>query len=145
MKDENTPAEGKDSAQLEAESALRGAACSPSSVPPGTLKIGEPHPSARDALRYVAELGCMRQSTLMESFSSCAIDGNRFAEVCGETLRRVMHREPVSDRYILGLAWAIRGMDSLENVEVVAHATGSASPIQGKEFSSGFNLRFGAR
>lgn len=51
----------------------------------------------------------------MESFSSCAIDGNRFAEVCGETLRRVMNHEPVSDRYILGLAWAIRGMDFLEN------------------------------
>ena len=89
--------------------------CSPSSVPPGTLKLGEPHPAAIDALRYVAELGFMRQSTLMESFSSCAIEGNRFAEVCGETLRRVMHREPVSDRYVLGLAWAIRGMESSEN------------------------------
>jgi hypothetical protein len=91
------------------------APCSPSSEYPGTLKLGEPHPAARDALRYVAELGLMRQSTLMESFSSCAIEGNRFAEVCGETLRRVMHCEPVSDRYILGLAWAIHGMDSLEN------------------------------
>jgi len=29
MQNENTPTEGKDSAQLEAESALRGAACSP--------------------------------------------------------------------------------------------------------------------
>ena len=91
--------------------------CSPSSESPGTLRLGEPHPAARDALRYVAELGYMRQSTLMESFSSCAIEGNRFAEVCGETLRRVIHREPVSDRYILGLAWAIRGMNSLENKE----------------------------
>jgi hypothetical protein len=79
---------------------------------PGTLRIGEPHPSAIHALRYVIGLGYVRQSTLMESFSSCAIDGIRSAEVCGETLRRVMHSEPVSDRYILGLAWAIRNMDS---------------------------------
>lgn len=102
--------------QTRGESPLSETPCSPSSESPGTLKLGEPHPAARDALRYVAELGFVRQSTLMESFSSCAIEGNRFAEVCGETLRRVMHREPVSDRYILGLAWAIRGMDSLENV-----------------------------
>ena len=78
----------------------------------GTLQLGEPHPSARDALSYVTNLPFWRQSQLMESFSSCAIEGNRFAEVCGETLRRVMAGEPVSDRYILGLAWAIRGMDS---------------------------------
>ena len=65
----------------------------------------------------------MRQSTLMESFASCAIDGNRFAEVCGETLRRVMTGEPVSDRYILGLAWAVQGMESPENASVVAPAT----------------------
>jgi hypothetical protein len=117
MQTENTPTEGQNSTKLEAESALRDAACSPSSECPGTLRLGEPHPAARDALQYVAELGFMRQSALMESFSSCAIEGNRFAEVCGETLRRVMHREPVSDRYILGLAWAIRGMDSLENVK----------------------------
>jgi hypothetical protein len=58
----------------------------------------------------------------MESFSSCAIDGNRFAEVCGETLRRVMSGEPVSDRYILGLAWAIRGMNEENDPD---HATGT--------------------
>jgi hypothetical protein len=117
MQNENTPTEGRNSDKLQAESALRDAACSPSSECPGNLRIGEPHPASGDALRYVVELGFMRQTMLMESFASCAIEGNRFAEVCGETLRRVMHCEPVSDRYILGLAWAIRGMDSLENVE----------------------------
>lgn len=86
------------------------APCSPSSESPGTLRVGEPHPAARAALSYVANLPYWRQSQIMESFSSCAIDGNRFAEVCGETLRRVMTGEPVSDRYILGLAWAVQGM-----------------------------------
>jgi hypothetical protein len=79
--------------------------------PTGTLKLGEPHPAALDALRYVQGLGVIKGMTIMEAFSSCAIDGSRFAEVCAETLRRVLHNEPVSDRYILGLAWAIRGME----------------------------------
>lgn len=30
------------------------------------------------------------------------------AEVCGETLRRIREGEPVSDRYVLGLAWTVR-------------------------------------
>jgi len=89
----------------------------PAPCSPGTLRVGEPHPAAQSALEYVATLPFMRQMTLQESFSSCAIEGNRFAEICGETLRRVMRREPVSDRYILGLAWAIRGMESPPNAE----------------------------
>jgi hypothetical protein len=40
---------------------------------------------------------------------------------------------------------SIQRFPALPNVEVVAPATGSANPIQGKGFSSGFNLRFGAR
>ena len=86
----------------------------------GTLKLGEPHPAAIDALRYVKELGFMRQSTIMESLSNCAIEGNRLAEVCGETLRRVLNSEPVSDRYVLGLAWIICAMDTSKNAQVDA-------------------------
>jgi hypothetical protein len=44
----------------------------------------------------------------LEAFSSCAIEGNRLGAVCVETLRRILSGEPVSDRYVLGLAWAIR-------------------------------------
>lgn len=47
----------------------------------------------------------------MESFASCGIENNRLAEVCGETLRRVLAQEPVSDRYLLGLVWTIRQME----------------------------------
>jgi len=39
---------------------------------------------------------------------SCAIESNRLAEVCSGTLHRLMTQQPVSDRYILGLAWAVR-------------------------------------
>ncbi len=45
------------------------------------------------------------------SFASDAIEGNRLAEICGETLRRVIAGEPVSDRYLLGLCWTLREMD----------------------------------
>lgn len=79
---------------------------------PGTLQIGEPHPSAYDAYRYVNDLSFERKSVLMESFSSCALSGNRSAEIAAETLRRVMNGEPVSDRYILGLAWQIKSLNS---------------------------------
>jgi hypothetical protein len=47
----------------------------------------------------------------LESYSSCAIEGNRLAEICAETLDRLIHGQPVSDRYILGLAWNLRDME----------------------------------
>jgi hypothetical protein len=77
----------------------------------GDLKIGEPHPSAHFAYHYIKSLGFTKQAIVMEALSSSAIDGNRSAEVCAETLRRVMVGEPVSDRYILGLAWYLRDLD----------------------------------
>jgi hypothetical protein len=80
---------------------------------PGTpnLAAGEPHPAALSALHYVRGLGLQKQALYMSAFSSCAIEGNRLGEVCAETLRRVMNGGPVSDRYVLGLAWAIKGME----------------------------------
>lgn len=75
----------------------------------GTLAPREPHPSAPFAMDYIRE--CLLKGRLhiySEAFSSCAIEGNRLGEICAETLRRIMHGEPVSDRYLLGLAWAIR-------------------------------------
>lgn len=84
---------------------------SDSAIPPGTLALGEFHPSAPDALKYIEGLGPLRHMVLQEAFSSCALSDNRLAEICSETLRRVMHAEPVSDRYVLGLAWYIRNME----------------------------------
>ena len=80
---------------------------------PGTIHLapGEPHPAAMSALRYVQGLGLQKQMLYMSAFSSCGIEGNRLGEVCSETLRRVMNGGPVSDRYVLGLAWAIKEME----------------------------------
>lgn len=75
------------------------------------LKVGEPHPSAEGARRYLNSLGLEKLSIYAESFASCAIEGNRLAEVCSGTLQRIFRREPISDRYLLGLVWAIRDME----------------------------------
>ena len=83
---------------------------------PGTLQIGEYHPAADDAMAWLREYLARKpqeQFILLESFASNAIEGNRLAEVCGETLRRVLNREQVSDRYLLGLVWMIRQMDEV--------------------------------
>jgi hypothetical protein len=82
----------------------------------GTLKDGEPHPAAHDAKDWI--LGYVRLNDpkevfrLLESFASVGMSGNRLAECCGETLRRLLHEEPVSDRYLLGLAWTMRNMEN---------------------------------
>lgn len=78
----------------------------------GTLAPTEPHPSAESAYRFVAQRPLPDLMLWSEAFASCAIEGNRLAEICHETLRRVMDREPVSDRYILGLAWAMRSQSA---------------------------------
>ena len=72
------------------------------------LNPSEPHPAAFEAKKWIAEQSVEDLFMWRESFSSCAIEGNRLAEVCGETLARLMSSQPVSDRYVLGLAWTMR-------------------------------------
>jgi len=81
----------------------------------GTLNAGEAHPSAHSALAYVGSLGLPKLFELQGTFSSCAIEGNRLSEICSETLRRCLADESVSDRYILGLAWAIKEIEEKQN------------------------------
>jgi len=74
----------------------------------GQLSPTEPHPAAYAAQRYLADVAGQGKMFLWsEAFASCAIEGNRLGEVCGETLNRLLHSEPVSDRYILGLAFTV--------------------------------------
>jgi len=76
----------------------------------GTLQEGEPHPAAMDALGFVRSIPFEKQCLLQGALSSCAIEGNRMAEICSETFRRVVENKPVSDRYILGLAWYLKNI-----------------------------------
>lgn len=74
----------------------------------GTLAATEPHPAAHSAIAWIRSLPLEDLVRWQAAFASTAIEGNRMAEVCGETLRRLLAGEPVSDRYTLGLAWAMR-------------------------------------
>ena len=74
----------------------------------GTLKEGEYHPSAEQALIFVQALSIEEKMRWAESFASTAIEGNRLAEILSETMQRVLKAEGVSDRYLLGLAWFIK-------------------------------------
>ena len=77
---------------------------------PGTLKLGEPHPAAFKAKDWISTIPSDKLFTYLESFASLALSGNRLAEICCETLNRLMAGKPVSDRYVLGLAWALRDL-----------------------------------
>ncbi len=74
----------------------------------GTLAVKEPHPASRLAMEWLTSQPRTELMQWQEAFSSCAIEGNRLGEICSETLRRILDNEPVSDRYLLGLVWAMR-------------------------------------
>lgn len=77
----------------------------------GFLNEGEPHPAAFSAKAYITRLSQEQLYTYLEAFSSCSIENNRLAEVCAETLRRLINKESVSDRYLLGLAWTLKKLE----------------------------------
>lgn len=74
-----------------------------------TLKENEPHPSAHIAMNFLAEQKMQFKDWMMmqEAIASNAIEGNRMAEICLSTIRRLEEGKPVSDRYLMGLAWMV--------------------------------------
>lgn len=84
----------------------------------GTLAIGEYHPAADSAMAYIRKFvvdDYIKFSRVQESFASATLSGNRLAEICVETLLRIVNGEGVSDRYLLGLAWTLKSMESKED------------------------------
>lgn len=73
----------------------------------GTLKPLEYHPAADAAMAYIKSLSITERASWSEAFASTALSGNRLAEICSETLHRLRTGQPVSDRYILGLAFTM--------------------------------------
>ena len=67
-----------------------------------TLAPTEPHPAAEIARRIVNDTPIT--ATQLEAVASCALSGNRLAQVCWGTMERIRKGEPVSDRYLMGLA-----------------------------------------
>ncbi len=82
----------------------------------GTLEQGEFHPAANSAFVYCKN-ALKYKPFLMEAFASTALSGNRTAELCYETARRLLDNEPISDRYLLGLAWTIKEMDDTQSLD----------------------------
>lgn len=77
------------------------------------LRPAEQHPSKIEAFRFLSDLGIEKLLMYQEAYSTTAIEGNRTSKICLETLKRVLKREPTSDRYLLGLAWSIMSMEVL--------------------------------
>lgn len=79
----------------------------------GTLKLGEPHPVVYDAMAWLNKKAKDLSFIILwqESFSSCALAGNRLAEICSKTLSRVLDKKSVSDKYLLGLVYYMRSQE----------------------------------
>lgn len=84
---------------------------------PGQLILGEVHPSAFAAHEFINSIPKVDLIRYQESLASVALSGNRLADICSETLRRLLNGEPVSDRYLLGLAWQLKYLGESDNVK----------------------------
>lgn len=72
-----------------------------------SLKEGEVHPAAYEALDYIKNYisDSKRFFKIKESLSSCSLAGNRAAKIYCGTLHRLINHEPIGEIYILGLAF----------------------------------------
>jgi len=78
------------------------------------------HPAAHLALAWINRylMGDPTVATILaESFANMALEGNEIAEISGDTLRRILSGESVSDCNVLGLAWTIRDMEEMAEEE----------------------------
>ena len=88
------------------------------------LKIGENHPATHAAAEWLRAQSPVDLAMWQEAFASNAIEGNRLAELCGETLRLFLAGQPIGERYLLALAWTMRG----DSDGVVSIPTGKLRP-----------------
>ena len=79
------------------------------------LAVGEPHPMAYAAAHYVTRY-LQKNPAVIGALASCAIESNRLGEVCCGTIDRLRKGQPVSDRYILGLAFFLKTLDQTEPI-----------------------------
>ena len=76
-----------------------------------TIKDGEYHPAADGAMEWLKDFMLTNPTEYLkikESLASTALSGNRLSELCVSTIYRLAKSKPVSDRYLLGLAWTVR-------------------------------------
>ena len=80
-----------------------------------TLAPTEWHPCASFAMDFIRTFSMKELMIQREALASCAIEGNRMAEVCLGTLNRLIAHQPVSDRYLLDLAWYLKTLEEKNN------------------------------
>jgi|ERR1044071_3983817 hypothetical protein len=84
-----------------------------------TLEAGEVHPSSYSAMRYIQSIDPKKWMKHIEAISSSALSGNRMACIYMGTIERLEKKEPVSDRYLLGLAWFIKELEEMATRDAV--------------------------
>lgn len=77
---------------------------------PGTLAEGETHPVAISALKWINAIPISQLALFQEAFDSTALSGDRASALCGETLNRILRGVNVGERYVLALAFTLRGL-----------------------------------
>lgn len=90
---------------------------------PSELTAEEFHPAARSAYRWLKGFMVTNQADYLqykEALAYAALAGNRQAEVCMGTIERLRKSQPVSDRYLMGLAWTILHLHNHDAMEAVA-------------------------
>ena len=76
-----------------------------------SIKEGSYHHSADLAKEWLIHFTLehpLEYAEICESISSCALSGNEFANILYGTMMRWRESLGVSDRYLLGYAWAVR-------------------------------------
>lgn len=92
---------------------------------PSEIKEDEFHPAARSAYRWLKGFMITNSHDWLrykEAIASAAISGNRQAEICMGTIERLRASLPISDRYLLGLAWTILHLHNHDAMEAIANA-----------------------
>lgn len=99
---------------------------------PPDLKEGEFHPAAHIAMEFIKDWLKKNDVFLIkEALASCALSGDRLAALASETLRRLLDNEPVSDRYLMGLAWTFHSIEERDKViKEVNQTTNRRFPAQ---------------
>jgi hypothetical protein len=90
---------------------------------PNEIRANEFHPAARSAYRWLKGFMVSNPDDYLRyrtALSVAAEAGNRQAQICMGTIRRLRGSEPVSDRYLLGLAWTILSLHNHGVLEGIA-------------------------
>lgn len=85
---------------------------------PQTLEKGEQHPASLEAMQYIFNYSQEDLIRYHSMFKEMAESGNRLGQICAETLRRIFNEEVITDKYVLGLAWAIRSIEMERNKDI---------------------------